>query len=322
MKLRTHSLRHVRRAQDSRSAALRSESETAGCGRRVSISPRGIAGKLAIRHVQAGRDALGAPRSPGTPRTPRTVIPGGPGGYALDSGSPNMYYAGMVEEGVTPELHIMIGTGSGGRSSVTRSIAGGFFMFRLALPLFACLCVVTTPLSASTLGATATYTSASLGGGEFQYDLTLNNTGTTTIGTFWFAWIPGMGFLSAPPTSVTSPSGWTESQLPPGMAIQWVTTTPLAAGGSLSGFQFDSTETPTELMGTASNGDPVTTSFVYINAPFGDPGFQFVATPAAAPVPEPSTFALSTILAIAFAVRTILKRKEKIGVVPWAETSS
>lgn len=175
-------------------------------------------------------------------------------------------------------------------------------MFRLALPLFACLCVGSTNLSASLL-ATATYTSTSLGGGEYQYDLTLNNMGTTTIGTFWFGWIPGSGFLSAPPTSVMSPSGWTESQIPPGMAIQWVTTTPLAAGTSVSGFQFDSTETPTELMGTASNGDRVTTSFVYINAPFGDPGYQFVASPASA-VPEPSTFAPSMILAIAFAVRS------------------
>jgi hypothetical protein len=72
---------------------------------------------------------------------------------------------------------------------------------RLAAALSALLAV---PAFAAGLDATATYTDALLSNGEYQYDLTLKNTGTTTIGTYWFAWIPGAGFLSAPPTDVMS----------------------------------------------------------------------------------------------------------------------
>jgi hypothetical protein len=181
-------------------------------------------------------------------------------------------------------------------------------MFRLALPVFACLCLGSTNLGASII-ASSTYTVTPLAGGEYQYDLTLNNTGTTTIGTFWFAWIPGAGFLSAAPTSVVGPSGWTEALTNGNSAILWTTTTPLAAGGSVSGFQFISTETPTEMMGVVPSGlgagDPVTTSFVYIQQAFGDPGYEFASTAAGgSTTPEPSTFALSMILAIAFAVRS------------------
>jgi len=146
--------------------------------------------------------------------------------------------------------------------------------------------------------ATATYTSAPAGANGFQYDLTLTNTGTTTIGTFWFAWIPGAGFLSSAPTNVVNPTGWNDILTNASAAIQWTSTTSLLMPGqTLSGFMFDSQETPAQLLGTVPSGlgagDPVTTSFVYIAAPLADPGAQFVATPAAASAtPEPTTFAL------------------------------
>jgi hypothetical protein len=62
---------------------------------------------------------------------------------------------------------------------------------------------------------------------------------------------------------------------------------------SLSGFSFDSTEPPAELIGIfpgpgTGTGDPDTTSTVYIAAPFGDPGEIFDATP----TPEPSSWLL------------------------------
>jgi hypothetical protein len=155
---------------------------------------------------------------------------------------------------------------------------------------------------AASINATATFTDtpdASMAGVN-DYSVTLNNTGTTTIGTFWFGWVPGAGFLSATPTDIGSPAGWTEMTTNSGAAIQWVTSTPLAAGSSLSGFTFHSTETPAQLLsaftgtGTGS-GDPQSTSFVYSGAPLVGPGDQFVATPAASAVaatPEPSTLAL------------------------------
>jgi hypothetical protein len=165
---------------------------------------------------------------------------------------------------------------------------------------------------ANGITATATFTdtpNASLAGVN-DYSITLNNTGTTTIGTFWFAWVPGAGFLSATPTEIGSPAGWTEMTTNSGAAIQWITSTPLAAGSSLSGFTFDSTETPAELLsaftgtGTGS-GDSQSTAFVYSGAPLVGPGDQLVVTPAAVVTPEPSTLALfgTGILGLAGAAR-------------------
>jgi hypothetical protein len=151
--------------------------------------------------------------------------------------------------------------------------------------------------------ATATFTDTQPTPGQFDYDLTLNNTGTTTIGTFWFSWIPGAGFMSATPTSVQSPTGWTDNLTNSGAAIQWVTTTNLLApGASESGFMFDSTLSPAQLeapfAGTGlGSGDPVATFFVYIAAPLADPGAQSVAMPAAVSTaaPEPSTMLLAAL---------------------------
>jgi hypothetical protein len=147
--------------------------------------------------------------------------------------------------------------------------------------------------------ATATYTDSVVSPGVYQYDLTLDNTGTTTIGTFWFSWIPGAGFLSATPTSIESPAGWSDITTNANMAIQWKTSSDLLApGASLSGFEFDSTETPTQMFGTFAGpglgaGDPETTSFVYIAAPLADPGFQLTAEPTVTPTPEPGTLLLT-----------------------------
>ena len=85
-----------------------------------------------------------------------------------------------------------------------------------------------------------------------------------------------------------------------GGAIQWIASGALIPGGSQSGFEFDSTLTTSQLEGASViPSDPVATSFAYIGAPFGDPGFQFFATPAAT-APEPATILL-TALGIGFA---------------------
>ena len=169
-----------------------------------------------------------------------------------------------------------------------------FGRFLIALVV---LTLTNLPASAS-LSASATYTDTQVSPGVYQYDLTLNDTGTTTIGTFWFSWIPGAGFMSATPTNIIAPAGWIEHTTNSGMAIQWATTTSLLTpGGTLSGFIFDSTETPAQFAGVfggpgLGTGDPVATAFVYVAAPLADPGFQLVATQATAEAPEPSTLAL------------------------------
>ena len=169
-------------------------------------------------------------------------------------------------------------------------------LLKATLPIAAFVCACTTSLRASIL-ATATYTSTPAGANGYLYDLTLTNTGTTTIGTFWFGWIPGAGFLSSAPTNIINPAGWNDVLTNANQAIQWTTLTLLNPGQALSGFEFDSQETPTQLLGTVPSGtgagDPITTSFVYIAAPLADPGYQLVATPAAtSSAPEPATFGL------------------------------
>jgi len=83
-----------------------------------------------------------------------------------------------------------------------------------------------------------------------------------------------------------------------GAAIQFVTSMPLTAGSSLSGFTFDSTETPAELLSAFTGmepgtGDPQSTAFVYSGAPLVGAGDQFVVTPATASTPEPGTMLLT-----------------------------
>ncbi len=157
----------------------------------------------------------------------------------------------------------------------------------------------------ATESATATITAATATSSTWQYSLTLNNTGTTSIGTFWFAWIPGQSYMTVNPTNVIAPSQWEngpDSQLvggaigEKGASIEYQATSSagyLAAGKSLTGFSFDSPASPTDLFGSETffnNGTatPTTTSFVYSGGPFSDSGFKLVATP----VPEPTSLLL------------------------------
>jgi hypothetical protein len=148
--------------------------------------------------------------------------------------------------------------------------------------------------------ATATV-STSQTSAPFTYSITLKDAGTTNIGSFWFAWLPGEDFLPTTPTNVFKPSGWsalvTGGGAGDGHAIEFVDNgAPLTPGSSLSGFGFTSSDTPAELAGKSPffTNTLVGTSFVYLGAPLNDPGFQF----AAAFVPEPSCLVLAGIGAL------------------------
>ena len=158
--------------------------------------------------------------------------------------------------------------------------------------------------SAQAPGAKATLSTVNSG----TYALTLDNTGSTTIGTFWYSWVPGKDFMpGAEPTAILSPPGWTDmvtgsGNSSDGYAIQWTATSSandLAAGSSLSGFEFDSTLSATQLtsgLSPAFSTFPVGTSVTYTGAPFSSTGDTFVVTQA---VPEPSTLALTAVGLIA-----------------------
>lgn len=159
-----------------------------------------------------------------------------------------------------------------------------------------CMLVGSSGRVEASISASATISSQQLGDGSFQYSLSLTNTGTTPIGTYWFGWIPGYDLLPDAPTSVSSPAGWTGGQAGDyyGVgSVQWVTTSsPLQPGHTLTGFEFTSPDSPTDLNGT-SFGLPVKNSYVYIGAPETDPGFLFQAQTVSAPEPA-SLFSLAT----------------------------
>jgi hypothetical protein len=158
------------------------------------------------------------------------------------------------------------------------------------------------------VNASATYTQKQLGANSFEYALTLNNTGTTGVSTFWFAWIPNYDFLASAPTSIISPAGWSGATVQDGFlggySIEWQTATPLAAGQSLSGFTFDTPDAPGIINGISNfAGYPVRTSYVYSGASQASPGALFTSSLA---VPEPC------MVMIAFTTIGLMRRRAAV----------
>ena len=136
--------------------------------------------------------------------------------------------------------------------------------------------------------ASATIAVAPIGTAEFQYSITLTDTGTTAIGTFWFAWTSGQDLMATRPTTTTNPTQWTHlatrGGLNDGFAIQWLAGSPadaLQPGGHLTGFSFLSATPPTVMYGNSQPfpDTPTLTSVIYTGAPFSDAGDAFEVTP-------------------------------------------
>jgi hypothetical protein len=126
--------------------------------------------------------------------------------------------------------------------------------------------------SAAQILADARMSGVSLGGGSYNYTLTLENTAASTseIGMFWFAWEAGQAdFLTSEPTSIQTPTGWNAvvegGGVGDGYSIQFVTyTNPLPPGFSVT-FTFNSGDSPRAMAGPASLYPqyPTLTSQVY-----------------------------------------------------------
>ena len=157
--------------------------------------------------------------------------------------------------------------------------------------------VAATAGTASALeSATGTIAATPLGGGVNQFNISLTNTGaTTSIGTFWFSWIPPIyDFMNVAPTNVTVPTGWTDQIVnDPGEgysieAYNLGGSGDQLAPGATDQFSFDSTETLAQIEGPGAG--PLgsfynqTTSYIYANGPETDSGAFATLTVV---VPEP-----------------------------------
>jgi hypothetical protein len=151
-----------------------------------------------------------------------------------------------------------------------------------------------SPPAGASLIVTSTISRQQFGPNSYEYSVSLTNTGDTPVGTLWFGWFPSYDQLTAHPTSITSPAGWTGVDAPDDFGIasvQWVnTTSPLQPGKTLSGFKFDTPESDVTT-GTNFFGVPIDETYVYIGAPETDPGYAF--TPTVVTTPEPASAALA-----------------------------
>jgi len=145
--------------------------------------------------------------------------------------------------------------------------------------------------------ATGTLTQILDVSGTYTYNISIDNTGVISFSTFWLSWIPGDNFLNVEPLSESAPTNWTASSPTngggsDGWGIQYSTsTTPLASGNSLSGFDFTTTESPSQLLqnSTFHSGTSQLTSEVTTLS--GGGGADSPAFVLAVVVPEPGTVA-------------------------------
>jgi len=141
------------------------------------------------------------------------------------------------------------------------------------------------------LAGSADLTAIDIGGGMTSYSGVLHNTGTTTVGTFWYAWIPGapaFDFMPHAPQNIAAPPGWygyMQGGAPgDGYSVLWYAYSPASyvpPGGDLSGFGFQSADPPSVMTGNSpvySHPYITATSYLYIGAPEYDAGYQFTAS--------------------------------------------
>ena len=168
------------------------------------------------------------------------------------------------------------------------------------------LVTLTIAMPAAATSATGVYASQP-NGPNFDYNILLHNTGTTPIKTFWFSWLPYLSFLPSVPNSDGAPAGWNAQivQDTYGNSILWSTPgAGIAAGDSLSGFTFNTADSPATLAGVDQYFGfyPVTFSYLYSGevatptSPLPAGAGTLTLTPGA--VPEPAIIGMMGLAAV------------------------
>lgn len=136
-------------------------------------------------------------------------------------------------------------------------------------------------------GDIASGTIGSSGSGPYSYSLTFSDSAgaTASIGSVWYAWVPGSFYLPGVPSTASAPTGWTANISSD--SVQYVASSSaydIAPGQSLSGFGYTATFSPAQLAATANSGKSVS----YSGGLFSDGGYTFTVVA----VPEPTTLSL------------------------------
>ena len=138
--------------------------------------------------------------------------------------------------------------------------------------------------------ATATISGTAVSGG-YDYTIILDNTGSTSLEGFWYAWTDSGNNLAAAASSPGNTLGWGNSVFG-STSIQWQGTsgTALAPGGT-GDFTFFSTGTPAAITTSPSGESVAYVTTIQFNQNI--PGTSSpVFSPTLVPAPEPSTTAL------------------------------
>jgi len=158
---------------------------------------------------------------------------------------------------------------------------------RLALAVAAGLAVSTVSSHAQSASATI---SGVLVGSTYDYTITLQNTGTFNLNSFWYGWIQFQDDLPSNPTLAANSLGWANTLS--ANSIQWVNSTGTALAPGQSGtFTFDSTSTPAQMTaGIAGESVAYVNGITFSQNSPGDSTPIFAPTLVAAP--EPSSLGL------------------------------